>query len=364
MKEKKLKIKISLLVISFFLALFILEIAARGFEKRYLIDTNVYLQQAKPRLHRVSQIPGLGYELIPQVKTEDGFFSINSQGIRDAEYALPKPADVYRIIILGDSVTFGTEYPVEYTYPKVLESILKENEIGGKNFEVLNAGVCGYNAFQKLVFLKSKLLKLEPDLVIYQFLNDDYYRSAVVMPDAQGVNNNHVYLSLGEYFSVNFPRIIPVPDRINSFLLKHCAGYRMVNKKLYDYLSLRSPEKYFPKAYQFAGYKELTDSVRANQAVFKDFAQLSKENGFELVILLFPRLANNDGMDSWIKDDCSKKYSFKCINLFELFKEKGVDLTTLRIIPEGDCHPNKSGHYLTARLIYDWLKFNIAAFNY
>src|SRR2546421_7867126 len=41
--------------------------------------------------------------------------SINSHGHRDREYSQQKPPDVYRIVILGDSTTFGWDVRTEDT---------------------------------------------------------------------------------------------------------------------------------------------------------------------------------------------------------------------------------------------------------
>ncbi len=336
------------------------ELMSRNIEKGYFIDTNLYIQGAKPKLHRLSRIPGLSYELVPNTKTPDGFFRVNSRGIRDKEYGSPKPEGVYRIIILGDSVTFGTEYRVEETYPKILESILSSNLIFPYKFEVLNAGVCGYNALQKFIFFKNKLLTYQPDLVIFQFLNDDYYRNAVVIPDNSYYTGQKVKkFSLGEYFAANFPAIIPLPERFNTYLFRYCALYRLINKTLYDWLSFKNPGRYPINAYRFAGYKNMSDSMRLNKEVFGKFFTFSRENNFQFVLLLVPELVNQDNMDPWIKGQCPDKFGFKVIELFDEFKRRGIDLVTLRIYPKGLCHFNKTGHAYTAQIISEWLKANV-----
>ena len=62
----------------------------------------------------------------------DGWFAgvpahTNSLGFRDTrEYALSKPPGTFRIIVLGDSVTFGHGALFETTYPYLLEQRLRE----------------------------------------------------------------------------------------------------------------------------------------------------------------------------------------------------------------------------------------------
>ncbi|MBU4306173.1 MAG: hypothetical protein KJ893_11250 [Candidatus Omnitrophica bacterium] len=346
-------------IFAFSLACGILEIFSRFYEKSYFIDTNVYLQRVEPQLHRASSLPGLTYELIPGATAENKFFGINSQGIRDGEYAVPKPEGVYRIIVLGDSVTFGMEYPLEQTYPKILERLLNEDKIQEVRFEVLNAGVCAYNALQKYVFLEKKLLVYQPDLVIFQFINDDYYRNAVFIPSvSENCRGLHKSITLGEYFAANFPRIMPVEEGFDRTLLRHSALYRLINKSLYDYLSLRDPRKYIPAAYRFAGTEDLNESMRINKEVFKSFSCLAQENDFNVVLLLVPELDNQEKMDPWIREECPGLYGFKVIDLFALLKKEGIDLRLFRINPRSVCHLNKSGHEVAARLICRWLKEN------
>ena len=52
--------------------------------------------------------------------------SINSLGFRDRrEYSLEKPPNTFRILVLGDSVTFGHGTLDDTTYPYLLEQQLR-----------------------------------------------------------------------------------------------------------------------------------------------------------------------------------------------------------------------------------------------
>ena len=97
---------------------------------------------------------------------------------RDRHHPLVKPKDTYRIICLGDSTTQGFTLPpikttLEESYPYKLEELLNKNN-NTTYFEVINAGCGGYSSFQGLRFLKSELLKYDPDLLIIWFgMNDN-----------------------------------------------------------------------------------------------------------------------------------------------------------------------------------------------
>lgn len=99
---------------------------------------------------------------------------INSKGFRDREFGLKKEQGAYRIISLGDSITYGVPEKLvrmEDTYPERLE-ILLNSHFPERKFEVINAGVPGYSSYQGLMYLK-ELLKYEPDLITIYFGNND-----------------------------------------------------------------------------------------------------------------------------------------------------------------------------------------------
>ena len=63
---------------------------------------------------------------------------INQRKLRDAEYPYERPAGVQRVVMLGDSVTFGWGVPAEATVSKRLERALRA---AGRGVEVINTGV-------------------------------------------------------------------------------------------------------------------------------------------------------------------------------------------------------------------------------
>src|SRR5262245_60753707 len=78
-------------------------------------------------IKRPSARPGLRYELIPGSRTTNYVgvpVSVNRLGLRDREVSVPKPAGTFRILGVGDSVTFGYGVRVEDTYLRILEDRL------------------------------------------------------------------------------------------------------------------------------------------------------------------------------------------------------------------------------------------------
>lgn len=124
----------------------------------------------------------VAYDPVLIWRPRPGLFSaFNAQGIRGAPLAVPKPAGTVRILVLGDSNTFGWMYDEGANWPAQLESLLRGTCAA---CEVANAGVWGYTSFQGLGRLR-ELLALDPDLVIVSFGAND--AQPVMIPDAEYV---------------------------------------------------------------------------------------------------------------------------------------------------------------------------------
>ena len=76
-----------------------------------------------------------------------------------------------RILVLGDSFTFGTGVNSEDTFVANLEDKLREN---GFDVDVINAGVVGYSSKLELLHYKRFSRKLNPEIVIVALWENDF----------------------------------------------------------------------------------------------------------------------------------------------------------------------------------------------
>ena len=108
----------------------------------------------------------------------DGWFAgvpvhINQLELRDQrEYDLAKRPNTFRILVLGDSVTFGHGSVAEHTYPYLVEQRL-EAWRPDIDWQVWNAAVPGYNTSQELAHLLDVGPRFQPDLVVVGFFEND-----------------------------------------------------------------------------------------------------------------------------------------------------------------------------------------------
>ena len=109
---------------------------------------------------------------------------INSLGFRDdREYALAKGPRTFRVLVLGDSVTFGHGSVYEHTYPFLVEQRLRAWR-PDVDWQVWNLAVPGYNTSQELAQLLEVGPAFQPDLVIVGFFENDVVDNHVVAPPA------------------------------------------------------------------------------------------------------------------------------------------------------------------------------------
>jgi len=96
------------------------------------------------------------------------YVELNARGLRGPDIAVPKPPGRRRIVVLGDSFTFGAQVPEAETAVAVLQRRMRD-ELGDPTIEVVNAGVESWGTGHQHLFWQHDGQPLEPDLVILAF---------------------------------------------------------------------------------------------------------------------------------------------------------------------------------------------------
>ena len=105
--------------------------------------------------------------------------STNRYGMRERDYALPKPDGVVRIVLLGDSMVFGLGVAAEDRLGVHLEEWLEERAPGFEGrIECLHLGAASWNIQAEAGYLRRQLNDLRPDLVIHIVVPNDIEDSA------------------------------------------------------------------------------------------------------------------------------------------------------------------------------------------
>ncbi|MEN8185362.1 MAG: hypothetical protein ABFS46_22835, partial [Myxococcota bacterium] len=90
-----------------------------------------------------------------------GAAGISSYGLRDREYPLEKPAGVFRVVVLGDSIGFGyctarELLPLPAVFPERMEATLEKGAASGIPVEFLNLSVSGYGTEEEIALLETR----------------------------------------------------------------------------------------------------------------------------------------------------------------------------------------------------------------
>jgi lysophospholipase L1-like esterase len=96
----------------------------------------------------------------------------NARGFRGPELAAEKAPGTLRVLMLGDSSTFGWGVESFETLPERLGKALAA-ALAPVHVEVVNLGVPGYSSFQGRVLLERTALALAPDAVVWSYLSND-----------------------------------------------------------------------------------------------------------------------------------------------------------------------------------------------
>lgn len=127
-------------------------------------DANKQVQKT----FRKADIPGLIYERTPHTA------ETNNHGFRGEDYHFEKPENVWRIVVVGDSVAQGHGVEMSQTFGKRLEHFLNhQRSPEDPEVQVYVVAETGYNTAQQLLLLEHKALAYDPDLIIWAYcLND------------------------------------------------------------------------------------------------------------------------------------------------------------------------------------------------
>src|SRR5204863_8020189 len=109
-------------------------------------------------------------DLVPSMSTVLGGTpcTSNSLGMRDREYQKAKPANTYRIVLLGDSNDMGTGVKDNQTYENLVEDTLNSRVSDARysRYEILNLSVAADTILQRVLRLEEEGCEFQPDAAI------------------------------------------------------------------------------------------------------------------------------------------------------------------------------------------------------
>jgi len=269
----------------------------------------------------------------------------NALGFRGPEVSIEKPPGNYRILGLGDSVTFGAAVRDEETFLRRLEQELpKRYGNNGVRFESINTGVVGYSTYQELVTLQRYGLPLCPDLVIVGFLSNDAY------PTEDPFLNVHTFhVPVDEHsdrLDVHLP--ITYPLQVLTFL-------RATTKQIWISRGMKQAAK-LEASSSWKPYGFGTTSWLVWMGHFLTLKSLAEQNGFRLLVLLFPAYAEVKYVDASVTpDNAAAKFlaeeNVPYLDLAPPFRAAAPEEQFADWV-----HPNAAGHRTAAQATLRYLQ--------
>jgi lysophospholipase L1-like esterase len=133
------------------------------------------LRKMNGAIYRRSEDAALVYEPVPNatVSMPYGPAGFDAQSMRDDHERSSEPSPgKTRVAVVGDSIVWGEDLPVDATLPRALQREL------GDRFEVLNFGVTGYDTVQEAEWYRRHVRAFHPAIVIVVYcLNDSFIAS-------------------------------------------------------------------------------------------------------------------------------------------------------------------------------------------
>jgi len=293
----------------------------------------------------------------------------NSDALRDIEHSISKPKDVYRILALGDSFTFGWGVEQNDTWWKFLENKLNNEDLKYK-YEAINLGVWMYTYDQQFLRLKEKGLKYQPDLVIQGI----YWPHLRTISTHKWIKNNENIIQITDpTIYVNKDNLLKTKDKNSfiAFLKRYSKFFNLIIGKI-QVLSLKdeliTSDLVLLKENSKKEYLEVWQKTLESIRQTKKF--LDKE-GIDYLIFLIPRDVQvskkewtplyeesmneqlyQDTIPQKIFTDFAFVQNIPIINLLPAFRERySSELYFLT-----DPHWQKEGHRLAAEEIYQFIK--------
>jgi lysophospholipase L1-like esterase len=287
------------------------------------------------------------FEMVPNVG------EANRMGFRDYEYSFAKPKNVYRIAVIGDSVSFGLFVQMEESFPKQLEKILNEKK-GPVKYEVMNLSVPAYCTMQEAELLRIGAKRYNPDFIIVAVsANDDVFHSPqsydLFQPSSQPGDFKN------ETFLYN-PRLSGFYKFFHSLALTTFLRYRLAvlkDKRIGAYLKFSETEHkdvfdFLPEINLFEkGFREIVFFLRKNDLpCLVTYLPTNLKN-----LLSLPGGGTVKLLDGIRVEKACRESGLDFLDLTEIASNTGEEYFFL-----DHCHLSVLGHILSAQAISKKLK--------
>ncbi len=252
-----------------------------------------------------------------------------SNNMRGNESGKQKAKGEFRIVVLGDSFSFGPAMQYLDPFPKRLEGMLNT----ASRVSVINLGTPGHSTMNEWRTFP-EALSYSPDVILLQVtLNDPQKRSLQREPEA-------IRGSFGPY-------------KPRTWLAKHSRFISWVGARLHNTRSVSSYIRYHEYLWEnnWLRFAKPFEEMRSQAA--------AAHVGFG--VILFPLFDFPLTKDEYPFTDIHRRIGefvrsthTPFLDLFSAFE--GIDPYRMQLLPGRDSHPNEIAHRIAAEKIYWWMR--------
>ncbi len=292
---------------------------------------------------------------------------INSQGQRDKEYSVVKPADTQRIIVLGDSFTSSLDVEDDEIYTEILEKNLPKTE-------VINFGVNGYGPLQEFIQLRETGIRYAPDVVIMTvYVGNDFDDNTGEYDWIAGYQRPIAHLDEHDNLLItNIPVPQPVPKARRNVLISVPRLHLLqLIKNVFGYKNLLLPPELQLIHTPITSYH--TKRFLLMEKIIQDMANYCKSQNIRFIIVIAPTISQ---VNQKMWEQTQKSLSLKTENydqnlpnniLVQIGKKNNIEFVDLTGILKGATafgqtlyypytrHWNKFGHQKVAEVLTQYL---------
>jgi len=367
--------------LSFVIAVVLTEIALTLFSP--IADPNVARKSRLPEMEYIESqfFPNETYVFYPEKELSQmgdyARFTTDNMGFRGRDLVMPKPADEYRVFMVGGSTTECLYLDDEATITADLEKLMNTRRADNLTVRIYNAGKGGDKSYDHIAMISQRIVHLQPDMIIlFSGINDLLAAMAGVdyLHYPQKRRTHYSFSDLAGLLATEFQ----IPRRIS--IIFHTRSEREIRQALPFHSNYRNLVR-LRKSNPLSSSPPRTD-LAAFETNLRTIVGICRANDIELVLLTQPTTWNSrldTGIAAWHWMNCCDTVSYREADMDRameqyndvtrrLASEFNLPLVDLgRVLPKSseimydDCHFNVNGARVAAECVARLLRKDLYA---
>lgn len=264
----------------------------------------------------------------------------NVLGVRSFHLKQPKPVGSFRIVVLGDSFSFGDKIAkTQNTWPYVMEAALKQ---AGRDVQVINLAKNGFTSVNEEEMLRRHGWRLKPDLVLVQYLLNDPLPS---WPDFGHVGSRWLF------------RTTPLSPIGHEWLDHHSYMYSFLNERNEG----RQIQRDYPEGYALL-HEDDSPHWQAARSAIQSMGEQAERRGVPMRAVIMPwPVAGLYDVGSYpfvaVHDKVTATFEgagAPVLDVRQVYASHGKEGRYLWALPN-DWHPNEEAHAIIGNSVGQWL---------